>query len=472
MSKRTVRVLLVVTVMVLTALSFVLSANAASASLWFSDPTVTVGSNVSVVVDVKGSDIGGYQVNISYDTTYLTFISASGNSGNFTQTNSPGVVRVVDYLGSGSASKMSFTLTFKTLKTGTTKLTPSEYNFSSGSADSITPGAIGDSTIKIVPVPEASSDATLSSLSISGGTLTPAFNANTTEYTALVDFSVESLAVSAIKNHTGASVYVSGNETLIEGENTVTVTVTAENGAQKVYTIKVTRGKNPLSTGLTATLSDGVTSEIANAISQGMIPAGFEITKIKINDIEIDALLYDERALPVVYLLGSDSLTSGLYYINVGDMTVKPFDWAGNTVTWINIIDINLTDAPEGYEIGKFMFDETEREVFIPKGVEEVNHCLVYAIGANGEKSLYMYDPLDKSYQRYGFAQLGKEAVKDETTEKSETNKQPEQTNEQNEQEKDGLFSDPVFLWSFMFIAVLIVVLIIVGIVLTIKNRT
>ena len=40
-----------------------------------------------------------------------------------------------------------------------------------------------------------------------------------------------------------------------------------------------------------------------------------------------------------------------------------------------------------------------------------------------------------------------------------------------NEQEKDGLFSDPVFLWSFMFIAVLIVVLIIVGIVLAIKNR-
>ena len=66
----------VVTVMTLICLTF--TASAASASLWFTDPSVQVGSNVSVVVDVKGGDIGGYEMNISFDTAYLDFLSASG----------------------------------------------------------------------------------------------------------------------------------------------------------------------------------------------------------------------------------------------------------------------------------------------------------------------------------------------------------------------------------------------------------
>ena len=474
MKNRIMRLFVISLVVSVVAACYLISADAASAKLYFSDPTVTVGNNVSIVVSIKGDDIAAYEMNISYDTSYLQFVSAKGNTGNFASSNSPGVVRVVDYLGSGSASSLSFTMTFKTLKTGTTKLTPSGYNFSSGSADNISPSAVGDSTVKIIPVPEASSDCTLKGLSIEGGSLSPAFNANTTEYTATVDFSVESLAVTALKNHSGASVYVSGNDALAVGENKITVTVTAENGDKKVYTITVTRGKNPLSTDIFVTVREGVTAEIAATISPDTVPKGFTLTKITVNEKEIDAILYDERALPAVLLLGNENVTQGFYYLNVGDMTVKTFDYLGNVESWLTIIDISLAEVPEGYEIGTYTFGETTRNVLVPSNVETPNHCLVYAIGASGEKSLYMYDPLENTYQRYSFAVLGEpETTVPEETEKAET--EPKETQKENEKdnkkEDKSFFSNPIFKWSFIIIAALIVVLGVVGVVLAIKAK-
>ena len=232
MKNRTGKIILLAIITCIMTVFFAVNADAASASIWFTDPTVTVGSNVSVVVDVKGDDISGYQVKISYDSTYLQFVSASGSSGNFYHQHSTGVITIVDNLGSGSTTKMSCTLTFKTKKTGTTKLTPMGFIPASGGGDDIVPYAVGDSTINIIPVPEASSDATLKGLNISNAAIVPQFSPNVTEYTATVDFSVTSLTVTALKNHNGASVYVSGTEALAVGENVVTVTVTAENGAK------------------------------------------------------------------------------------------------------------------------------------------------------------------------------------------------------------------------------------------------
>ena len=82
MTKRYSKIILLAAVICIITALFAINADAASASIWFTDPTVTVGSNVSVVIDVKGDDISGYQVKISYDSAYLQFVSASGNSGN------------------------------------------------------------------------------------------------------------------------------------------------------------------------------------------------------------------------------------------------------------------------------------------------------------------------------------------------------------------------------------------------------
>ena len=84
-----------------------------------------------------------------------------------------------------------------------------------------------------------SSDATLQALTLSGITLTPAFNPGTTAYTAEVR-DVVSTMVEAMATHPGATVEGTGMRTLTVGENVISVTVTAEDGTSQTYTVTVT----------------------------------------------------------------------------------------------------------------------------------------------------------------------------------------------------------------------------------------
>ncbi|MFF0828909.1 cadherin-like beta sandwich domain-containing protein [Brevibacillus sp. NPDC003359] len=91
--------------------------------------------------------------------------------------------------------------------------------------------------------------ADLKSLSLSQGTLTPAFAANTVSYTAIVTNATASVNVSAAAADHMAKVTINGNEAksavnvpLQVGKNTVTVIATSEDGsASRMYTITVTR---------------------------------------------------------------------------------------------------------------------------------------------------------------------------------------------------------------------------------------
>jgi len=94
----------------------------------------------------------------------------------------------------------------------------------------------------------ASADATLSALTASGLTLSPAFDSDTTSYSGSVANSVLSTTVSATPNDDKAEVAIGGTAgtskevSLVVGSNTIEVIVTAEDGeTSKTYTITVTR---------------------------------------------------------------------------------------------------------------------------------------------------------------------------------------------------------------------------------------
>ena len=95
--------------------------------------------------------------------------------------------------------------------------------------------------------PPASSDATLSALSLSQGRLSPSFVSGTLAYTASVAHSVSSLIVTPTTNDANATATVNGVSTatpvtLAVGRNTVTVHVTAQDGTTtQNYTVTVTR---------------------------------------------------------------------------------------------------------------------------------------------------------------------------------------------------------------------------------------
>ena len=92
------------------------------------------------------------------------------------------------------------------------------------------------------PAP-ASTDATLSALTISEGTLDPVFASGTTDYTASVTNSTSTVTVGATAADAAATVTGhTGAQALTVGANTLTITVTAEDGTTtQDYTVVITR---------------------------------------------------------------------------------------------------------------------------------------------------------------------------------------------------------------------------------------
>ncbi len=90
-----------------------------------------------------------------------------------------------------------------------------------------------------------SSNNYLSSLIIDGYDIK--FDKNTLEYEITVGSDVTSLDISATSEVDSASVRIYGNDDFSEGENIVTIVVTAEDGSQKTYTIKVNKEKEQAS---------------------------------------------------------------------------------------------------------------------------------------------------------------------------------------------------------------------------------
>lgn len=89
--------------------------------------------------------------------------------------------------------------------------------------DNVTPGKSGNNA--------------LSALTVSAGTLTPAFDPAVTEYTLSLPQGTEKLTLTATPSDSNATVQGDGELTLREGENTLPLVVTAENGDTKTYTV-------------------------------------------------------------------------------------------------------------------------------------------------------------------------------------------------------------------------------------------
>ena len=99
----------------------------------------------------------------------------------------------------------------------------------------------------------ASTDATLSGLAISSGTLNPTFDKDTIGYTASVPYNVSSVTVTPTASDSGATITMgtgsdtvasgaaSDAQTLVVGDNAIVITVTAEAGNTKIYTVTVRR---------------------------------------------------------------------------------------------------------------------------------------------------------------------------------------------------------------------------------------
>ncbi len=142
-------------------------------------------------------------------------------------------------------------------------------------------------------VPSASSDATLSGLTVTaGGTDLVTFASGTKTYTAMVASDVAEVTVTPTTNDTGATVaYLDGDDatitdadtgvdghqvTLAEGDNVIKMKVTAEDtNATDTYTVTVTRAAPTCTLNTGDLWCGGVTVEAINFLGIGIVGYGF-----------------------------------------------------------------------------------------------------------------------------------------------------------------------------------------------------
>lgn len=127
----------------------------------------------------------------------------------------------------------------------------------------------------IAQPPVTSADASLKALDVSGYTLSPKFNSDTTNYTMNVANTVTGLNVDAIPTDPDATVNIEGNLGWKEGINVITITVTATDGTKKVYTVNVNRKEsNPPTTAKDPLSSDNYLKSLVP--SDGTLSPSFD----------------------------------------------------------------------------------------------------------------------------------------------------------------------------------------------------
>lgn len=255
-----------------------------------------------------------------------------------------------------------------------------------------------------------SSNASLGSLVISAGTLSPEFSAATKDYTATVDYSCSSLAVTANPADSKASVTsVKGNDSLEVGENTVSVVVTAEDGSTSTYNIVVTRRAedDPENADKQDNWKkfdiNGTEWTMVNDIPEDVVPEGFEHSKTVIDGLEYNTLHGTFGDITLVYLQSESG--NGLFVYDAAQNTAYEFVRINSESHFIVVLLPKVDDVPEGYNEISLSIEgkgvATAYQTKVEKSDDQTkDFYLVYAINDNGESGWYTYDSVDGTYMR------------------------------------------------------------------------
>lgn len=255
-----------------------------------------------------------------------------------------------------------------------------------------------------------SSNASLGSLVISAGTLSPEFSAATKDYTATVDYSCSSLAVTANPADSKASVTsVTGNDSLEVGENTVSVVVTAEDGSTSTYNIVVTRRAedDPENADKQDNWKkfdiNGTEWTMVNDIPEDVVPEGFEHSKTVIDGLEYNTLHGTFGDITLVYLQSESG--NGLFVYDAAQNAAYEFVRINSESHFIVVLLPKVDDVPEGYNEVSLSIEgkgvATAYQTKAEKNDDKTkDFYLVYAINDNGESGWYTYDSVDGTYMR------------------------------------------------------------------------
>ena len=327
-------------------------AYAAGMTLSLSSTSLNIGDTITATVKVPSGY--GATVSVEYDSAILQIASNSKNGA---------IMNLGDAMGQPTSGTITFTaiaagdcaITANATVAGDTEGNQVELAGAgaritvanaAGSSTDATGSANGNGTSGSSG--KVSADNSLSVLKLSSGTLSPAFSYNVTKYTATVDYSVTSIAITATPTNEKATVTsVTGNENLTVGQNTIKITVKAENGVSAVYTITVTRkgeqdisepsdqneeGTLPeegtageLSEPTNGFLVDGVLLVPSFEIPQELIPQDFVEATIRMYGLEYPCLNFRYGNITLICLKEAEASQGQLYVYDNSQYAVFPF---------------------------------------------------------------------------------------------------------------------------------------------------
>lgn len=377
---------------------------AESATVSVSSKSVEVGKEFSVTVKVSAtSEIAMFQFTLVYDKTKLEYVSGACDH---IEKGDPNNRIVVVNQG---ADKYSYEFTFKALAVGTTSLSladvvvcPIDINI--GDAFPLNKS---NGTITVTAPPEASHNAYLKKLSLGGVKISPDFNKETLAYTASVDGTVTKVTVTAEPEDVKAKVVKSGTDNLKEGNNTVTVKVTAEDGkTTKTYTITVNRGKAP--TPKPATPTPTPTPPVKAKVGETELEVNGKPDAKYLEETEVwqsTTVEYKKCKIEALKnLITGDTVVEfsdgNLYILDTEKGTAYRYMVVDNPKQSIVLVeaDDNVT-VPTGYQKTKRNLNGTEITAYISSETSE--YALVYAKDVKGIAGWYQWDTTVDTFQRF-----------------------------------------------------------------------
>lgn len=213
---------------------------------------VRAGDTITIAFKMNGTNISSVMGEITYDSTKMTYKSQGATLKDWSVENMDSTVAgtVSFWLDDKTmsapinSSKQLFTLTFQvksTVATDTVLTIRTNNVAASDGTNDFSPSA----SYSVRLAAPLSTNAFLSGLTVQNVTISPSFTRNTAEYTASVPFETSKLVITAVTEDSKAKVSITGNDLAAGSTTPVTVTVTAENGTQKIYTLRVTREADP-----------------------------------------------------------------------------------------------------------------------------------------------------------------------------------------------------------------------------------
>ncbi len=362
-----------------------------------------VGSiiTVSVKLNSGGGLIGGYNGSFSYESEYFQLQSIS--QGNYTSSNfSSDSLNFNDYGFSINSGTTVLKAKFKCMKVGTKSIScyfddvGDEVGTSLGSTSCGTPITI------VTPVPK-SSNTNLSALTVSPGTLSPNFSKTTKSYSMSVAEDQTKITVSATPEDSKSTVTLNGvQKNLQPGANTVKITVKAEDGTTKVYSIVVTRQSGPTGTPtptpeplpLMAYLDEELMILPIDELT--VIPEGFAADFSTYKGVQIPVVKGNASATAeediLLVLLVTDSGTKYFVY-EPALQTVYPYLFVSQAVLSLQVLPASEDIAiPVGYE--PFPFDYQGESITAYRLISnpDFKQILIYVKNAQGAGAFYYYD--------------------------------------------------------------------------------